>query len=607
MSANTTTLRISSKNLLLIKYLAMMYTSCFLPDIVIRLDDASHKKLEFAELKLDSQRPEIHRVSDEDRDLTAKFDPAIAMTTERASLSVHFRHHSMGMLQRKTTVEFPLDKKDILSNPVDKDGKREYRTTKRKITVVVTISQLQSTSSDILEICPRFRLLVIGKTGVGKSSLIQQAFKINEVVSEHTWGKADINTEFVAPENGRFVLHDSEGFEVGDSRSFADAKEFIGCRREMPELKDKIHAAWLCLSIPHADGRLLESGVKEFLESRKEILGNIPIIVVFTKHDVLVDKVDFEAEESGEYHENALEKLKRDALNNLCVKPLTDVAGSDVLHTTVSTKNGYESTVRELIDLTTTNVEQFVDSEAALAMMIAQRVDIDLKVKASIAIGKKRYWRGLASSMNFTGFTMWDCLSLIHKDIIAVWNFNDPRCHLADDKFKELLPKDLEKDNLPNTAGTFKFGLSVVGAIIGILTPLAAPLLPIVVPIAAGVVVAKWAYDTYQRTDIVLRRIMTYIVDLTCIMQILFLLAPTGSISRPVAKIANKAYEVACKSDVHSKIQSWHMPVTPSRRDEALEKIVALIEVHSIKADEVQDLRTKIGPHAAGLQLDEEW
>jgi hypothetical protein len=38
------------------------------------------------------------------------------------------------------------------------------------------------------------------------------------------------------------------------------------------------------------------------------------------------------------------------------------------------------------------------------------------------------YWRGIGSSMNFIGFTMLDCLSVIHKDVIDVWNFNDPHC-----------------------------------------------------------------------------------------------------------------------------------------------------------------------------------
>ncbi|KAG1739227.1 hypothetical protein EDD22DRAFT_922500 [Suillus occidentalis] len=532
--------------------------------IIIRLDDTSNKKVDFAELKFDSQQQEIRRNSEQDKDLSANFDPAIAVITERASLSVHCQYRAVGMIPRKTIVNFALYTKDILSKTVDHDGQREYRTTEGKITVIITLSQLQSTSSDVLQICPRFRLLVIGKTGVGKSSLIQQAFGINGVyVERHRRGEADIDKEFISPENERFVLHDSQGFEASDNSRLNIVKDFIDRRRKMPKLQDQIHAIWLCLSIPHADGRLLESGVEKFLNLRKEILGDIPIIVAFTKFDEFVDKLELDAMESDEYDEAALEALKTDTLNKLCIQPLKEAAGKDILHTVVSTKEDYESTIRQLIDLTTTSVEKYVTSEAALTMMIAQRVDIGLKIKASIAIGKKRYWRGIGSSMNFTGFTMLDCLSVIHKDIIDVWNFVDSR-HLASDQFKALMLKDLDNADLPHTGEAFDFGLSVVSKVTAILASLAGPLAPIVVSVAAGVVLIKWVYDTYQRTAIVLQRIMTYII--------LFLLASTGPISPRVIKIAVKAYEEAGKSNVHSEIQS-HVSVTRSGGDDALEEI----------------------------------
>ncbi|KAG2108166.1 uncharacterized protein F5147DRAFT_695530 [Suillus discolor] len=592
MSGNTPTVVASS---------APLYIS----NIVIQLDNTSRKKVDFAELNIDSQRQEIRHMSDQDRDLSKKFDPAIPVTTEQVSLSVHC-YHNTGLFPRKIAVNFPLNRKDVLANIVDHDGQRVYKVIRRKLTVVITIRQLQSTSSSILEICPRFRLLVIGKTGVGKSSLIQQAFKIKEVkVDENKRGEADINEEFTAPENERFVVHDSQGFEAGDSKIFKTAKDFIARRRNEPELQDKIHAVWLCLSIPHANGRLLENGVEEFLKSRQEILGDIPIIAVFTKHDVFVSELELEAADSDQYDEAALEQLKDDELDRLCIRPLKEVAGSDILHITVSAKQEHESTIRRLVDITTTNVEKFVASEAALVMKIAQRVDINLKVEASIAVGKKRYWRGLASSMNFAGFTMLDCLSVIHKDIIDVWNFHDPHCHLSSDQFKELILKDIDNAGLPRAAQAFGFGLTVVAAIASILTALAGPALPIVVPIAAGAVLAKFAYDTYQQKTIVLRRIMTYIVDLTCIMQILFLLALTGPISRHVVKIAIRAYEEAGKSNVHLAIQSHHVSVNRNGGDHALDEIVRLINDYTIKAEEVQDLRTRIGP--VDLRADEEW
>lgn len=41
-------------------------------------------------------------------------------------------------------------------------------------------------------------------------------------------------------------------------------------------------------------------------------------------------------------------------------------------------------------------------------------------------------------------------------------------------------------------------GLSTVGAVAGILAVLAGPAAPIVLPIVASVVIAKWAYDVYK-------------------------------------------------------------------------------------------------------------
>ncbi|KAG2132691.1 uncharacterized protein EDB93DRAFT_1331612 [Suillus bovinus] len=591
--------------------------------IAFRLDDASKKKIDSAELKLDSQLQKIHHSSEQDKNLSAKFDPAITVTTEQVSLSVHCYHTIMGVLPRKTTTNFSLNRKDILAQTVDPNGQREYSTSKRNMAVIITTtSQLQSTSSDILKICPRFRLLVIGNTGVGKSTLIHQAFKVKEVhAAEYERGEADIHKEYTAPENERFVVHDSLGFEAGSSKNLAMAKDFINSRRSMP-LKDQVHAVWLCISIPLSNEALLENGVEEFLKLRKEILGDIPIIVVFTKYDALVDKLEYDASKSDDYDEAALESLKVNKLDELCIQPLKEVAGSNILHTTVSTEEEHESTVRQLIDLTTTNVETFVASEAALVMMIAQGADIGLKVKASIAIGKKRYWRGLVASVNFIGFTMLECLSVIHKDIIDVWNFNDPYRYLASDQFKGLIlnhldkaddeptPKDLDnleddelmdKADLPHTAQAFfssEFSLATITAVLTLL----AGVLP---PIAAVVALVEWARDAYKDANIVSQRIMTYIVDLTCVMQILFLLVPTGPISRHVIKIAIKAYEGTYKNQIHLAIQSHCVSAIRRGEDDALEKIVKLIEDHSIKAEEVRGLRARIGP--VDLKADEEW
>jgi hypothetical protein len=68
------------------------------------------------------------------------------------------------------------------------------------------------------------------------------------------------------------------------------------------------------------------------------IIHIVPIIVVFTKYDTLVNDLELEARMSGEHDETALEARKVDKLDELCIQPLKEVAGSDILHTTVSSK-----------------------------------------------------------------------------------------------------------------------------------------------------------------------------------------------------------------------------------------------------------------------------
>ncbi|KIM57035.1 hypothetical protein SCLCIDRAFT_73077, partial [Scleroderma citrinum Foug A] len=56
-----------------------------------------------------------------------------------------------------------------------------------------------------------FRVLVIGKSGVGKSTLINHTFGTkNAFVAHGCRGLADINKELISKQNNRFVLHDSK-------------------------------------------------------------------------------------------------------------------------------------------------------------------------------------------------------------------------------------------------------------------------------------------------------------------------------------------------------------------------------------------------------------
>ncbi|KAF8415644.1 hypothetical protein L210DRAFT_3585228, partial [Boletus edulis BED1] len=85
------------------------------------------------------------------------------------------------------------------------------------ILILHAFGQFPSTTTSLIQRCSRFRLLIIGNSGVGKSSLLHEVFGVEGVrASDTNRGISDIDQEFVSPTNARFVVHDSLGFESGD-------------------------------------------------------------------------------------------------------------------------------------------------------------------------------------------------------------------------------------------------------------------------------------------------------------------------------------------------------------------------------------------------------
>ncbi|KAG1847393.1 hypothetical protein F4604DRAFT_1815104 [Suillus subluteus] len=242
---------------------------------------------------------------------------------------------------------------------------------------------------------------------------------------------------------------------------------------------------------------------------------------------------------------------------------------------------------------------------------IAQRVDPKLKFKASIEVGKRRYWKALASCAAFQKRTMWECLRVLHTDIVAVWNFHDPHDYLYSDDFRNLMVNMVEKLDVgptTNPNNTVAVGLSTVGAIAGIVAVLAGPAAPIVVPIVAGVVIVKWVYDVYQLSCAVLQRFIAYIVDLTLVLQILYLVSDSQELSRRVIKLAVASYHASPTSEeVHRRIQGYDRKFTLLERTDrdTLDKIIELMELYCIDAKEVSAVRAQI-PTVDSLP-DESW
>ncbi|KAG8946566.1 hypothetical protein FRC03_001351 [Tulasnella sp. 419] len=98
-----------------------------------------------------------------------------------------------------------------------------------------------------------YRILLLGKSGVGKSSLIQTILKVPGIDASHyNRGTSDINKEYKSSEYPQFILHDSMGFEFGDLEETKTVKNFIKNRSEDKEVSEQVQAIWYAESSPES-------------------------------------------------------------------------------------------------------------------------------------------------------------------------------------------------------------------------------------------------------------------------------------------------------------------------------------------------------------------
>jgi hypothetical protein len=360
----------------------------------------------------------------------------------------------------------------------------------------------------------------------------------------------------------------------------------------MPTLGDRLHAIWVCAEIPFAGGRPFEKGVERVL---KECRGNVPIIVVFTKLDLLRETEEKKLEEDleqqdeemdDEEFEAKIEAVVDEAVQKLCVEPLRALTPSDCPeYPWIATSNGRESRFKMTITKLVTLALELAEIEKVwIGMAIAQRSNAKASIKASIRIGRKKYWHGLFSDI-FLGFTMRRLLDVLRKDIVNVWNMEDPKEYLKSPELIALLSvlvEDLSDENINNYPLTQAAVQSVIEHPTAII---------IAGPTAIVILFAEWVRGTYRKTKSSVRCLMGFLVDLTLTMDILFYLVLAGSQKPMKIGLVNRALRIykTRKAPVHASIRAWadgwsvfgHLDA-----NDVIDKITDIIEEHSVKPEQ---------------------
>ena len=122
-----------------------------------------------------------------------------------------------------------------------------------------------------------FNILIAGRTGVGKSTLINEVFQ-GRLATTGQGKPVTKETRRVTKKGVPMAIYDTRGLELKEYRQIIDElAEFVRVQAAKPDVNEHIHAAWVCLS---EDGRRVEDAE---IELHRELAASVPVLGVITK------------------------------------------------------------------------------------------------------------------------------------------------------------------------------------------------------------------------------------------------------------------------------------------------------------------------------------
>ncbi|MCS6058124.1 GTPase domain-containing protein [Klebsiella variicola subsp. variicola] len=132
--------------------------------------------------------------------------------------------------------------------------------------------------NDAVKDMPIANIIVIGKTGVGKSSLINSVFR-GDFARTGVGRPVTENINVIKKEGVPLQIIDTQGLEVADyEKTRLKIENYINEHNNSEKSENYVHLAWLCINDTGKRYENAELDIAKFLINK-----GIPVIVVLTK------------------------------------------------------------------------------------------------------------------------------------------------------------------------------------------------------------------------------------------------------------------------------------------------------------------------------------